>query len=116
MIRKALALRNAKRALQVGDFVRIPTTKLFGFARMTSSVRDTVVVLANPTNEAITEVITTRDGWLQDTSQLRDEDAGESFDVGSGIAIVTVPARSVRILSPVIPPDGPNYTRYKRVP
>lgn len=116
MIRKALALRNAKRALQVGDFVRIPTTKLLGFARVTSSVRDTVVVLANPTNEAITEVITTRDGWLQDTSQLRDEDAGESFEVGSGIAIVTVPARSVRVLSPVIPPDGPNYTRYKRVP
>ncbi len=116
MIRRALALRNSKRALQVGDFVRIPTSKLLGFARVTSSVRDTVVVLANPTDEPVTEIITPRDGWLQDTAQLRDIDGGDTFEVGSGIATVTVPPRTVRVLSPVIPPDGPNYTRYKRVP
>lgn len=116
MIRDAVALRNRKRALQVGDFVRLPSTRLLAFARLTSSVRDTVVVLANPTNESVTEVITTRDGWLQDTSQLRDEYGGDVFDLGSGIAVVAVPPRTVRVLSPVIPPDGPNYTRYKRVP
>lgn len=116
MIRRALALRNAKRALQVGDFVRIPSSRLFAFARVTSAVADTVIVAANPTDAPVTELLSTRDGWLQDITPLRDEATGDTFEVSSGLVTVTVPPRTVRVLSPVIPPKGPNYTRYKRVP
>lgn len=114
-IRTVLALRNEHRALAIGDYVRIPATKLFAFARLTASVRDTVVVVANPTSEAVTETIPTRDGWLQDVSPMRDLLTGQEVQVMSGLITVTVPPKTVRIYAPVIG-TGPNYNRYKRIP
>ncbi len=115
LTKKLLALRNTHRALQVGDFARIPTSRLFAFARLTSSVRDTIVVVANPTSAPVTEMLTTRDGWIQDVTPMRDLLTGADIEVSSGLITVTVPAKTVRIYAPVIG-SGPSYDRYKRVP
>ena len=115
LTRKMLALRNAHRALQVGDFVRIPTTRLLAFARLTASVRDTCIVVANPTTAPVTETIATRDGWLQDVSPMRDALTGADAEVSSGLMTLTIPPKTVRVYAPVIG-AGPNYNRYKRVP
>ena len=114
--RDLLALRNGNRALQVGDFVRIPTDRLFAFARITDSVADTVVVVANPTTAPVTEVLATRDGLIQDVSPVRDALSGETVEVSAGLMTVTVPPKTVRIFVPVLGPKGPNYYRYKRIP
>lgn len=115
LTRSMIALRNEHRALQVGDFVRIPADRLFAFARMTASVRDTVIVLANPTGEPVTEIVTPRDGLLQDVSPLRDVATGREVLISAGLIAVTVPPRTVQVLVPVVG-SGPSYNRYKRIP
>jgi glycosidase len=115
LVKSLLALRNSHRALQVGDFVRIPTSRLFAFTRLTDSVRDTVVVVANPTLDSVTERIGPRDGWLQDDSPMRDLLTGAEVKMQAGLMTVTVPPRTVRLFSPVMH-EGPGYDRYKRIP
>lgn len=115
LTRQMLALRNSHRALMVGDFLRIPTEKLLAFARITDSVRDTVVVVANPTKQPVTEIVTTREGWLQDVSPLRDALGDTKIETSAGLMTVTVPPKTVLVLVPVFT-EGPNYDRYKRIP
>jgi cyclomaltodextrinase len=116
LTRDLLALRNTHRALQVGDFVRIPADRLLAFSRITDSVADTVVVVANPANEPVTELLTTRDGFIQDVSPVRDALSGETVEVSAGLMTVTVPPKTVRVFVPVLGAKGPNYYRYKRIP
>lgn len=115
LMRTLFETRARYRALQVGDFARIPTDHLFAFTRMTSSVRDTVVVVANPTDQPVTEIISPRDSWLMDVSTLKDVLTGAEVKISSGLMSVTVPPKTVQIFAPVIS-EGPNYTNYKRVP
>jgi hypothetical protein len=115
LIRDLLRIRNERRALQVGDVLRIPTERLFAFTRHTASVRDTVVVVANPTDAPVTEVLAPRDPWLMDVSPLRDLLSDARTETSAGLMTVTVPPKTVRIFVPVIV-DGPDYNRYKRVP
>jgi glycosidase len=115
VLKALLAIRNSHRALEVGDFVRLPSAQLLAFARMTDSVRDTVVVVANPTDAPLTETIGVRDGWLQDDSPLRDLLTGAEIKISAGLLAVTVPPKSVQMYAPVVP-TAPGYNRYKRIP
>jgi cyclomaltodextrinase / maltogenic alpha-amylase / neopullulanase len=114
LILSLLRIRNNNRALKVGDFVRIATDRLFAFTRHTSSVRETVVVVANPTNETVTEIISPRDSMLMDVSPMRDLLSDTTVEVTSGLISAKVPPKTVQIFVPVIT-EGPNYNRYKRV-
>jgi cyclomaltodextrinase len=115
LIKRLLDARNGRRALQVGDYVRLPSERLFAFMRHTASVRDTVVVLANPTDAPVTETILTRDSWLMDNKELRDIFGDEKVTISAGLLRVTIPGKTVRAFAPVIP-EGPGYSAYKRVP
>jgi glycosidase len=115
ILRRLLAIRNTRRALQVGDFVRLPSERLCAFMRHTASVRDTVVVLANPTSEPVTETIMARDSWLMDNKEMRDLFGDATARLSAGLIRVTVPPKTVRAFVPVVP-EGPVYTPYKRVP
>jgi glycosidase len=115
VVRRMLAIRGERRALQVGDFARIPTTRLFAFTRITDSARDTVVVVANPTDAPVVETIAPRDGWLQDDSTLRDLLGDSEVKISAGLMTVTVPPRTVQAFAPVVG-SGPGYNRYKRIP
>ncbi|MEW6732451.1 MAG: glycoside hydrolase family 13 protein [Acidobacteriota bacterium] len=114
LTRTMLEIHNRHRALQVGDFQRISGEKLFAFARYTASVRETVVVVANPTNQPVTEIISPRDPWLMDVQRMRDLLSDTTVEVSAGLISVNVPAKTVQIFVPLIE-NGPNYTPYKRV-
>ena len=77
--------------------------------------KDTVVVVANPTEDPVTETISPRDGLLQDDSAMRDLVGGDTVRIYAGLMTVTVPPKTVRAYAPVMV-DGPGYDRYKRVP
>jgi hypothetical protein len=115
LTKRLVAARNTQRALQVGDFVRLPSERLFAFMRHTASVRDTVVVLANPTDAPVTETILARDSWLMDNKEMRDLFGEERVRLSAGVIRVTVPPKTVRAFVPVVP-SGPGYSAYKRVP
>jgi glycosidase len=115
LTRQLLGIRNSHRALQVGDFHRVPSEHLLAFTRYTDSVRDTVLVVANPTATEVHETLTTRDWRLMDENPLHDLLSAATSEVHSGLANVTVPPHTVQLLVPVIR-DGPGYNRYKRVP
>jgi cyclomaltodextrinase len=115
LTRTLLGVRNAHRALQVGDFMRVPTDRLFAFVRYTDTVRDTVLVVANPTAGEVTEIVSTGDSWLMDNNPMRDVLTGSRVSISAGLLTVTVPPKSVRVLVPVVDDSGV-YSPYKRVP
>lgn len=116
LFRSLVRIRNERRALQVGDFKRLASERLFAFLRYTDSVRDSVIVVANPTNAPVTETLSTRDGFLQDDSPMRDLLSKTTTTIRAGLVTVTVPPKTVQLLVPVIDDTTPNYNRYKRVP
>ena len=52
-----IALRQAQRALRVGDYRPITAERLLAFERHTDRVADTVIVVANPSDEAVSETV-----------------------------------------------------------
>ena len=113
--RKLLKMRHSEPALRYGDFRRLHSDKLFAFIRRTISVRESVVVLANPTNQPVKELLQLRESKFQDVSPLFDLLSDAKFMVFSGTVDVEVPARSVMVLK-VDTADYPQgYNRYDRI-
>ena len=115
LTRRVIALRNTHRALQIGDWKPVPSQHLLAFTRYTASVRDTVLVLANPSLEPVSELIGPRDSFLMDGTPMDDALGGRATHVHMGLVNVTVPPLTVQVLVPRIPAGG-GYDRYKRVP
>ncbi len=113
--RRLLKLRRAEPALRYGDFRRLHSENLFAFLRRTTSVRETVVVLANPTNRTVKELIQLRESKFQDVTPLRDQLTKRTFTVFSGTVDVEVPARSVLILKADTADYPHGYNRYDRI-
>ncbi|MCU0882825.1 MAG: glycoside hydrolase family 13 protein [Hyphomonadaceae bacterium] len=114
LIQRLLGVRNGNDGLKVGDCVILACDHLLGFVRHTASVRDTVVVLANPTQEPVTETVLVPDAWLMNMNGLTDLFSNARVMVAAGLLTVTVPPRTVRAFAPVISATG--YSPYKRVP
>ncbi len=113
--KKLLTIRKNEPALRYGDFRLLHSEKLLAFLRKTLSVRDTVVVLANPTNEPVKELIQLRESKFQDVSQLFDILSDAKFTIYAGTIDVEVPPRSVMMLK-VGTDDYPmDYNRYDRI-
>lgn len=115
--RQLIALRKTHRALRVGDFRRIDAERLFAFERYTDRALDSVLVVANPSDQAVTERLMVPDGELMDDTPLVDalRPAGPAVaTLGSGFVTVHVPARTALVLTPQERALG-GYSRYKRV-
>ncbi|HBP22557.1 MAG TPA: hypothetical protein DEA08_32855, partial [Planctomycetes bacterium] len=54
-LRELLAIRRERRALRIGDFVRLDSESLLAFARKTDRVSESVFVIANPSAETVRE-------------------------------------------------------------
>lgn len=98
---------------------------LIAFERHTRHVADTVIVLANASDEVVTETVALRNGMLMDDAPLREAlatphspplDAKAPLKVGAGFITVTLPPWGVRVLSPVVPDAARGYSVYKRIP
>lgn len=115
--RQLIALRRSHRALRIGDWRPVSSHRLLAFERHTDHAADTVLVVANPSGEAITETLMVANSKLMDGTRFVDllapDDAGQA-QMGSALLDLTVPAKTVRLLSPVTAPPG-GYTNYKRV-
>lgn len=114
--RSLVALRRAHRALRVGSFRPVTAERLFAFERFTDRVADTVVVLANPSDEAVTETVLVGNSKLMNPFRMLDRLPCDAppVEITSALLDVTVPARSVRVLAPDTASAG-GYSAYKRV-
>jgi glycosidase len=114
--RRLIGLRRAHRALRVGDYRPILAQRLLAFERHTDRVADTVLVIANPGRETITETLMVANSKLMDGTRLRSllDPAEAPRVLSSALLTVELPARSVLMLQPDVAPLG-GYTNYKRV-
>lgn len=116
-MKQLIALRKNHRALRVGDFRLVESEKLFAFERFTDRVLETVVVLANPADHAVTERVMIANAHLMDDTPMVDvlnADGKAAGTFGSGFITVTVPPRTALVLQPKERKLG-GYSRYKRV-
>jgi glycosidase len=117
-MRRLVALRHAHRALRVGDFRLVESERLLAFERHTDRALDTVLVFANPAAAPVTERVLVANAMLMDDTPLVDLLAAPGTapvtTIGSGFVTVTVPPRSVLVLSPKERDLG-GYSRYKGV-
>jgi glycosidase len=114
-LKRLLEIRQEYQALQVGDYVPLAADGLFAFMRRTATVRDTVVVLANPGHKTISEPICPRESWLLDSVPLRDLVEGGHCKMQAGRIEAKVPPRTVQMW--VADREDPQrYNFLKRVP
>ncbi|WP_300545102.1 glycoside hydrolase family 13 protein [Maricaulis sp.] len=118
-LRALIEIRESAPALRIGDFVPLATRDLLAFLRTTDRSAETVLVVANNRESAVTETLLIRDGRLMNGDVFEDAMSGETFNTQSSTIEVTVPARSVRILAPRRWPDHTGRTGhspYRHVP
>lgn len=115
---KLIALRKEQRALRVGDFRLVETDRLLAFERYTDRPLETVIVVANPSAEPVTERVMVANAGIMDTTQLVNllgpEDAVPVARVQAGLMTLSLPPETAWVLVPREPYLG-GYSRYKRV-
>lgn len=116
-MKQLIALRKSHRALRVGNYRGIDAEQLFAFERYTDKALETVVVLANPSTQAVTERVMVSNAHLMDDTPMVNafQPQSEALAVaGAGFMTVTVPPKSALVLQPKERALG-GYSRYKRV-
>lgn len=113
-VRRLAALRRAHPALRYGDFSVLETERLMAFLRTTDQVRQTVLVVANPTSSPVKETFSVREGRLLSWGQMRNVATGADLVVINGLASVEVAPLTVSVFAPVT--RGANgMDPYKRI-
>jgi glycosidase len=113
-MRKLMNIRRSSRALRIGDFRLVDTERLLAFTRRTDRVRDTTVIVANPTDEEISEILVLRHSKIMSYSPMTDQISGDVFRTMAGTLSVTVPPHTVYVLQPDYP-ETDEYSNIKRV-
>ena len=106
-------------------YLHLATGPLLALERHTNRVADTVLVLANASDQSVTETVALRNGMLMDDAPLREAlnaphlsptQTQAPTKVGAGFITVTLPPWGVRVLTPVVPDAKQGYSVYKRIP
>ena len=115
--KQLIDLRKTHRALSVGNFRLVTSHELLAFERYTDRVEDTVIVIINPADHAVSESVMTANSSLMNWTTMTDlmGTHDETIYVNSGMLHLSVDARSFMLLKPDIQAKG-GYTPYKRVP
>jgi len=114
-LRELLAIRRERRALRIGDFVRLDSESLLAFARKTDRVSESVFVIANPSAETVRETLVLRDSKLMSHARLRELRARERvIETTCGLARVELAPREVLLLGVEVPSTH-EYSPYKRI-
>jgi len=100
--KQLVGIRRDHRALRIGDFRLIESSSTLAFLRRTERVAETVVVVANASDQPAKEVLMLRESKLMDYRQMRDLLSGAQVTVSAGTATFEIPAQTVWILSPVV--------------
>ncbi|ROR93264.1 cyclomaltodextrinase [Salana multivorans] len=113
LTRRLVELRRTRRALRVGDLRWLDTDELIGFERSTDRVADAVVVLANPGDEPVTELVQLVDSKLMHV--LVDAlGSGARLHPVQGMVEVELEPHGVLVLTPRTAEPG-GYEPFKRV-
>lgn len=113
--RQLVALRRAHRALRVGDYRPVAAQRLLAFERHTDRAADTVIVIANPGADEVTETVMPANSKLMDTQTLVDRLGGRPGQkLRTGLLDITLPPGGFMVLAPELSPGG-GYSAYKRV-
>ena len=113
--RKLIALRKENDALRVGDFRLLDGEGTLAFLRLTDRARETILVLANPSNAPVHEVIQVRDSRFMDAAPLECLISGDRVTVHCGFIEQSLPPKSIRVFRTVDQGTDPGYSMFKRV-
>ena len=102
--------------MRIGDYREVLSNKLLAFERCTEKTAETLIIVANPTEETVQEKLLVPDSRIMNGTRMVDLLGNEQpFFISSAILDVSVPPKSALVLQPQIGPfDG--YTPYKRIP
>ena len=114
--RQLIAMRKQHRAMRVGNFRLVTTSKLLAFERYTDRVADTVVVFVNPSKKRITERVLIANSKLMNGSTLVDllDRKAPPVRVLASMATVSIPAGGFKVTAPDVRATG-GYSVFKRV-
>ncbi len=101
-MRRLRDMRQSNRALRIGDFRLLPSERVLAFMRRTDRVAETTIVVANPTDEIVVDVLPARDSKLMNAERLADELGEGQAKVTCGVITVEIPPRTVWVLRPVM--------------
>ena len=114
--RKLIRIRKQNRALRIGNFRLLTSKKLLAFERYTDRVGESIIVVANPSAENLSETIMLANSKITQRSNmfelLSKNDSG--FDVRSALLKIRIPAHTTMLFKPDIKPQKA-YTPYKRM-
>jgi len=115
-VRQLVALRQANPALRTGDFRSLEADRLFAFLRVTDRARETLLVLANPSDEPLTEVVQIRDSRWMDAAPVVCQLTGKQAVVHCGLVEETIGPWEVRVYRTMDQGITDGYSMFKRVP
>jgi glycosidase len=115
--KQLVAMKKKHRALRVGDWRPITSSRLVAFERHTDRAGETVLVIVNPGDETVTETLMPANSKLMDGTRLIDllePPSSGHVHLQAALLQVTLPGKSFRVIKPDTSPQG-GYTNYKRV-
>lgn len=112
--KQLIALRKAQRALRIGDFRLLTAQQLVAFERHTDRARDTVIVVANPSAQPVSETVMFANAKLMNNWMMLDQLGGPKQKILAGLLELTLQPGEVKVLVPELSPGG-GYSAYKRV-
>lgn len=113
-IQKLVQLRKDNPALRLGDFRVLDTQELVSFLRVTDQARETVIVIVNPTENEVHEIVPLRDSRLMDAAPIECLLTGERLVTHSGLVECRLGPRTARIYRTVDRGNAPGYSNFKR--
>lgn len=114
-VKKLTHFRTRHRALRVGDFTPLETDRLIAYSRTTDRVRDSVIVVINPTSHEVTETFTTRMGRILSWGEFEDVLSGDKVRSVTGLFRTTLAPKSVQLYVPITDPAR-GALMYYRIP
>ncbi len=115
-VKKLISIHQNHRALKIGNFRPVHSEKLIAYERYTDRAEDTVIVVANPTDDDLSEHLLVTNSKVMSGVPLHD--LLETFDkeivVRSSFMKITLPAHQVAVFN-VDTSEIEGYTPYKRV-
>lgn len=115
--KQLLSMRKQQPALRIGDFRRLSSSKVFAFLRRTVKSKETLIIVANPTDQPVKEFLQVRESKLQDVTPLRDLlGSGTGPTVLAGGIEVELAPHQIVVLQPQTENYPKGYNRYDRMP
>lgn len=110
-----IVLRKQHRALRIGDIKFLVSSQLICFLRSTNRFDESIVVIINPSDKPVQEMIAITDPLLKSHNQFINLLTGEVVLTSYGILLpIIIPAKTSYILKPDLSPIH-GYSPYKNI-